>query len=95
MIWPNRGAPPAPRTVRENKMNAARRKRLEEISETIETLAQQLQEVAAEEQEACDNMPENMQGGEKYDRMTGNVSCIEDAMSDLENAKDILGAIKD
>lgn len=71
-------------------MNRGRRKRIEVAIERIEELSEELRLIAEEERDAIDNLPENMQAGGKADKMEGNASCIEDAQSDLENAKDIL-----
>ena len=47
-------------------MNKLRRKDLREITDQLETLQELLQELQEQEEEYRDNMPENLQGSEKY-----------------------------
>ena len=60
-------------------MNKDRRERLNGICEQLEALASELEEVKSEEEQYMDSMPENMQGGEKYE-------AAEIAVIELENA---------
>lgn len=52
-------------------MNKLRRKDLREITDQLETLQELLQELQEQEEEYRDNMPENLQGSEKYERADG------------------------
>lgn len=67
-------------------MNNPRRKKLAKLQEQIEELRMALEEVLEEEQEAFDNMPENLQYSEKGERAEGCISALEDAVSNLEEA---------
>ena len=67
-------------------MNDSRRKRLEKASQLISQAVAALEEVRDEEQEAFDNLSENLQGGEKGEAMELAVSTIEDALSSLSDA---------
>lgn len=49
-------------------MNKVRRAKLNRILEAIEELQAELQEIAEEEEEYRDNIPENMQGSERYEK---------------------------
>lgn len=59
-------------------MNKERRKRIEDLKSELETIRD-------EEQEYYDNMPENMQNGEKGDTAQSNVSSLEEAINNLES----------
>ena len=49
-------------------MNRERRKALQAIVDQLETLQMQLEEIQTEEEEYRDNIPENFQSGERYER---------------------------
>ena len=74
-------------------MNKARRKTLAEIADQLEALKGELESALSEEEEYRDNIPENLQGSERYERadeVCGNlaeaVSQLEDAISNIEAA---------
>lgn len=67
-------------------MNKIRRKELQTIIDQLEELKGSLEELMAEEEEYRDNMPENLQGSERYE--TAEVAC--DA---LQEAVDVFNEI--
>ena len=74
-------------------MNKIRRKTLRDILEQLEELKDSLEEVQSEEEAYRDNMPENLQGSERYetadaacDNLSDAVSSLEDAISSIESA---------
>ena len=74
-------------------MNKLRRKNLQEIIDQLEELKGCLEDLAEEEEEYRDIMPENLQGSERYekadeacDNMADAVSNLEDAISSIEAA---------
>ena len=67
-------------------MNKARRDALQKISDKIEDLKGQLESLTYEEAEYRDNIPENLQGTEKYEKADTAVSALEEAMENLESA---------
>lgn len=76
----------------ENIMNKIRRKNLAEIIERLETLKSDLEDLASdletlkdEEEEYMENIPENLQGGEKYERAEAAFDALDGAVSDLED----------
>jgi len=69
-------------------MNKERRKEIRRITEEIESLEMELQNVADEEQEAFDNLPENFQEGERGDKMTECIDALEEAISDLGTVRE-------
>ena len=50
-------------------MNKVRRKALNELKEQLEVLMEELESLRDEEQEAMDNMPESLQGSDRYQMM--------------------------
>lgn len=74
-------------------MNKARRKTLAEIADQLEALKGELESALSEEEEYRDNIPENLQGSERYERadeacgnLTEAVSQLEDVISNIEAA---------
>ena len=74
-------------------MNKPRRRNLQGIIDQLEKLKDSLEELMYDEEEYRDNMPENMQGGERYeaaemacDNLSDAVSNLEDAISSIEAA---------
>lgn len=46
--------------------------------------------VRNEEQECLDNMPENLEGSEQYEKMEHAIDCLDDAADNLEDAVEYL-----
>ena len=74
-------------------MNKQRRKRIKEVITQLETCADNLETVKSDEDEARENIPENLQDGEAYCTSEECSDKIEEAMSDIraviENLEDI------
>ena len=73
-------------------MNAPRRKKLQAIIEAIEELKSQLEdqqtdleELKDEEMEYFENIPENLQSSERYERAETSSSALEEAYDTLYN----------
>ena len=71
-------------------MNRERRKRLEAAKEKLEEAYFELEAIKDEEQEAYDNTPESLQQTERGEAMQNAIDTIDDAMNDVEYAKDKL-----
>ena len=67
-------------------MNKERRKTRQEISEQLESLKSDLASVQSDEEEYRDNIPENMQSGERYERAEAACDSLAEAVSQLEDA---------
>lgn len=65
-------------------MNKTRRKTLEEIISTLETARDLLTEVAEEEWEAFDNLPENFQYSEMGETMSETADDLEENRDNLD-----------
>ena len=76
-------------------MNKLRRKQLDEVIAKIEEAKELLETLQEEEEEYRDNMPENLQGSEKYemadeavDNMSSAVDALDEAVSYIESAQE-------
>ena len=76
-------------------MNKARRKAIDEVISKIEEAKELLENLQAEEEEYRDNMPENLQGSERYeaadaavDNMSSAVDALDEAISSIESAQE-------
>lgn len=65
-------------------MNKTRRAKITESVGFLETAKQMLSEVLDEEQDAMDNMPENLQESERYSKMEDACCTLEYAIDDLD-----------
>lgn len=82
-------------TNKEEPTNKARRKALDEVISKIEEAKELLENLQAEEEEYRDNMPENLQGSERYeaadaavDNMSSAVDALDEAISSIESAQE-------
>ena len=71
-------------------MNKARRKTIQELYEIIKQAKDKLDAVRDEEEEYKDNIPENLQCSERYERAEAAVDALESAVSSLEEALDYI-----
>ena len=76
-------------------MNKSRRKQIAEVLEALNTLRDTVEAIQNEEQEAFDNIPESLEGTDRYDQAEEAVSNIDDALSSLEDAIDSLENAKE
>lgn len=74
-------------------MNKDRRKRIAKIAEEISAIMDQLREIADEEQDARDGLPENMQDGERAEKMDEAISILEEHIDALDSAGGALSEI--
>lgn len=76
-------------------MNKARRQKLQNIIDTLEEQRMQMNYVQYDEQEAYDNLPENIQDSDRGSDMNDNINDLESAVSDLEEIISNLQSIVD
>lgn len=74
-------------------MNKQRRKELASILNDLEDLRSRLEAVSEEEQEAFDNIPENLWGSERYEKAEEAVDALEEALSSIEDIADSLSEL--
>lgn len=69
-------------------MNKIRRKTLQELYDIITDAKDNLDEVRDEEDDYKENIPENLQGSERYEIAEAAVDALNSAISSLEEALD-------
>ena len=69
-------------------MNKNRRSRLRGIEEDLGRCLNLLNSIYDEEQECIDNIPDNLQDGDRYSDMEACVEALSEAVYDLEEALD-------
>lgn len=69
-------------------MNKIRRKALQEIYDKLSDLREELETIKDEEDESLENMPENLQGSERYEQSETASGNIDEAMEYLSSACD-------
>lgn len=69
-------------------MNKIRRKALQEIFDKLSALSDELESIKEEEDESRENMPESLQGSERYDQSETVSSNIDEAMEYINSACD-------
>lgn len=69
-------------------MNKIRRKALQEIYDKLSDLREELETIKDEEDESGENMPENLQGSERYEQSETASGNIDEAMEYLSSACD-------
>lgn len=74
-------------------MNKQRRKALEEIVRQLENARSDAESVKDEEQEAFDNLPESIQGGERGQKMEEHISTLEECDGELQDLIDKLNEV--
>lgn len=75
-------------------MNNQRRKEIDKLISSIDALKNMAEGLLSEEEDYRDNIPENLQGSQRYDdadeacdHLDDAIACIEDAINALEEAK--------
>lgn len=79
----------------EKEMNKPRRKQIQDVIERLgtlqgemESLMEDIESIQADEEEYRDNMPENLQGSERYEIADAACDALESAKDSLEGSKD-------
>ena len=73
-----------------HRMNRKRREQLQEAVSHLEQATGIVETVWQEEQDSLDNMPENLQASERYEKMEAAIDCLEDAASYLNDANELI-----
>ena len=76
-------------------MNKERRKRIEDVVSSLGELQTELCYILEEENEAIENMPENLQYSDKVERMRDKADDIDTAISDIDSLINDLNDIID
>ena len=76
-------------------MNRARRNLITEVEGKLAEILESLSAIKDEEEEYRDNMPENLQGSEKYEQADQACSALDDAYNNLEYVIDYLNTARE
>lgn len=71
-------------------MNKNRRSIIKRASDYLDRALELIRDAKYEEQDALDNMPENLQNSERYETMESAIDALEDAISSIDEAKDCI-----
>jgi len=71
-------------------MNNVRRKNIEKVIGMISDARSLLEELMSEEEEYRDNMPENLQGSERYEKADEACCSMEEAIGNMEDIESSL-----
>lgn len=74
-------------------MNKARRKNIQDVVDQLEELKSTLEDIQGEEEEYRDNIPENLQGSERYEKADEACDTLSGAVDDLEDIITSLGEL--
>lgn len=74
-------------------MNADRRKRIREAISQIQDIIIDVESIRDEEQDVMENIPENLQGSQRYCDMEEYVDSMDEVISSLEEACNSLESI--
>lgn len=73
-------------------MNADRRKRIQEIIDQLTDIQTDAEAIRDEEQEAYDNLPENLQGSERGEAMSEAADNLDNAYNSIDEVLEYLNA---
>jgi len=71
-------------------MNKARRKEISRLNTEITRIIEELEEVKDQEETYFDNIPENLQGGQRYEESEEAITALDDVLSSLEDVTNSL-----
>ena len=74
-------------------MNKLRRKTLQRIFDQLSDLREEIEAVKEEEDESRENMPENLQGSERYEQSETASSNMDEAIEYISSACDSLESV--
>lgn len=74
-------------------MNKERRNRVARIVNTLSPCVEELEEVKNDEDASRESIPENLQGGERYEQSEECSDTLEDAIDNLRDVIDCLNGI--
>lgn len=74
----------------ETAMNAQRRKRIASVEALLSQARDLLEEIASEEYEAFENLPDSLQDSERGFRMQDIIDALEQGVGDIESIESLL-----
>jgi vacuolar-type H+-ATPase subunit E/Vma4 len=71
-------------------MNKSKRDKLAKVRDLLNQASNIVSEVLDDEQDCLDNMPENLQFSDRYERMEAAISNLEDGLNSIESAENYI-----
>lgn len=71
-------------------MNNKKREKLKKVQELLNQASNIVSDVLEDEQDCLDNMPENLQYSDRYERMEAAISNLEDGLNSIESAENYI-----
>lgn len=71
-------------------MNNNKREKLKKVQELLSQASNIVSDVLEDEQDCLDNMPENLQYSDRYERMEAAISNLEDGLNSIESAENYI-----
>ena len=65
-------------------MNKQRRNRVDAVIEKLRDIQSEINDIQSEEEEYRDNIPENLQGSEKYENAENNCDNLQSASDEID-----------
>lgn len=65
-------------------VNNVRRKHVDDVIEKLRNIQEEINDILSEEEEYRDNIPENLQGSEKYENAENNCSNLQSAADQVD-----------
>jgi len=75
-------------------LNEKKRSKLRTAIKYADMIIEIADQVAEQENDAMDNMPENLQYSERYERMENAVNCLESVSDAMGQVNDLLEGVK-
>lgn len=72
-------------------MNNKKREKLKKVQDLLSQASNIVADVLEDEQDCLDNMPENLQYSDRYERMEAAISNLEDGLNSIESAENYIG----
>ena len=76
-------------------MNKARRQKLSAIIDALSVFRDKIEEIHSEEESALQNMPESLEGSERYESLEEAVDNLSEAMDMFDDVIDCLNSAKE
>lgn len=76
-------------------MNNARRKELTKVAGLLEAARDLLEEIAMQERDAYDNLPESLQASERGEKMNETADTLEEVQSEVNELLDRINECKE
>ena len=74
-------------------MNKERRAQIKQLTDELKDVKTKLEYISQKEEQMLDNIPENLQGTDRYSESENAIDILDDVVDDLESAIESLNEI--